>query len=103
MHLDILAQLTAFTPDSIVAWLTPIIVPLVIAGVKKISPNLPTWSLPAIAPVLGMLIDVIASFAGSHQLNLLAGAGLGLLGVAVREVKETLVPAKNGGWPDGAQ
>lgn len=91
-------------PDQIVAWLTPILVPLVLAGVKKVGPKLPSWIIPLLAPVLGLLIGFINNLVTSNSGNLWLAAGLGLLGIAVREVKEAVAPAKNGGWPaDPAQ
>ncbi len=89
----------AINADSIVQWLTPLIVPLLLAGVKKFAPELPTWVLPIIAPVLGFLIGLINNLISAHADNLWMAAGLGLLGVAVREVKEAIKPAPNGGWP----
>lgn len=93
----------AAMPDTaagkLVAFLTPILVPLALAGVKQIAPKLPSWSLPLLAPVLGFLIGVINNVVVAHSTNLWLAAGLGLLGVAVREVKDTLKPAPNGGWP----
>lgn len=86
--------------DKVVAFLTPILVPLVLAAVKKFAPSLPGWALPLAAPVLGFLIGLINNLVASHSTNLWLAAGLGLLGVAVREVKEAVVPAPNGGWPD---
>lgn len=86
--------------DKIVAFLTPILVPLVLAAAKKFAPSLPGWALPLAAPVLGFLIGLINNLVAAHSTNLWLAAGLGLLGVAVREVKEAVVPAPNGGWPD---
>ncbi len=95
----VVAPAPASLPDNVVAWLTPILVPLLIAGVKKIAPSIPSWVLPLVAPVLGFLLGVVNNLALSHHDNLWVAAGLGLLGVAVREVKENLIAAPNGGWP----
>ena len=89
----------AINADSIVQWLTPLLVPLLLAGVKKFAPEMPKWVLPICAPVLGFLIGVINNLMSAHADNLWLAAGLGLLGVAVREVKEAIKPAPNGGWP----
>ncbi len=88
------------TADNLIQWVTPILVPLLIAGVKKLLPSIPSMFLPLIAPVLGVLLGLIQQVASGHAQNLWVAAGLGLLGVAVREVKEALKPAANGGWPD---
>lgn len=86
------------TADNIVSWLTPILVPLVLAGLKKISPSIPSWVIPIAAPVLGVLIDLANSYATGHSSNLLVAAGLGLAGVGLREIKDQIKPAANGGW-----
>ncbi len=86
-------------PDTVVAWLIPILVPALIALVKKFLPSVPSWALPIMAPVLGLIIGVIDNLAAGHSTNVWVAAGLGLLGVAVREVKEAIKPAANGGWP----
>ena len=49
--------------------------------------------------VLGFLIGFINNLVAAHSSNLWLAAGLGLLGVAVRELKEAAIPAPNGGWP----
>lgn len=83
----------ALSADAIVQWLTPLLVPLIIALFKKVAPSIPSWALPVIAPVLGMLGNVITSYATGHSLNLVAAAALGLAGVGIREIKDQLVPA----------
>lgn len=100
MHLiTLIAQATPALPDQIASWLTPLIVPAVLALVKKGLPKLPSWIIPLLAPVLGLVIGVIDNVVAGHGTNLWLAAGLGLLGVAVREVKEAVSPAPNGGWP----
>jgi hypothetical protein len=78
-------------PQTIVAFLTPILVPLLISGVKKLIPKLPVWSLPVMAPFLGAAFDVIMHFATGSGMNVWAAAGLGLAGVGVREIKDQLM------------
>lgn len=80
------------TASNVVTWLTPVLVPLVIAGVKKFSPSIPSWVLPVIAPVLGVLLAYINQLATAQSANFLLAAALGLAGVGVREVKDQLVP-----------
>lgn len=87
------------TADSILTWLTPLIVPVVLLGVKKITPSIPSGLIPILAPVIGVIIDLVNHFALGHASNLLVAAGAGLIGVGLREVKEAIVPAVNGGWP----
>jgi len=83
-----------FTAAGLVTLLTPVIVPLVIAGVKKVLPQIPTWLLPVLAPILGVVADLINSWASGAQTNLALAAVLGLAGVGVREVKDQLLPPK---------
>jgi hypothetical protein len=84
-----------FTAQTIVQWLTPIIVPLVITGVKKIAPSIPTWLIPVLAPILGMILDIINTAATNNSSNLLVGALLGLAGVGVREIKTNIIRPKD--------
>lgn len=91
------------TADQIIQFATPVIVPLILAGVKSVLPKLPSWTIPILAPVLGIAVDIVNSAATSHASNLWAAAALGLAGVGIREVKDQIAPAANGGWkPDDA-
>jgi MFS superfamily sulfate permease-like transporter len=96
--MNIIAQI-ALTPDSIVQWLTPILVPLILAGVKRVLPNLPSVVIPLCAPALGLVIELVNVLATKHEGNFLVAAALGLVGIGLREVKENLKPSVNGGWP----
>lgn len=82
------------TANNLVQWLTPVIVPLVIAGLKKLVPKIPVFILPIVAPLLGIAIDYVNTLATAHSSNFLAAAALGLAGVGVREIKDQLTPAK---------
>jgi hypothetical protein len=88
------ADTGGITASNLVLWLTPVIVPLVIALVKKFQPQIPSWVLPLAAPVLGVVIDVINSYALGQANNLIVAALLGLAGVGVREIKDQLTPTK---------
>lgn len=78
---------------------TAILVPIILLGVKKLLPNIPGWVIPILAPMLGMLTDLVNTLATGHQSNVLLAALLGLAGVGLREVKDQIKPAVNGGWP----
>lgn len=78
--------------QTIVSLATPVIVPLIIAGVKKILPSIPTWLIPVMTPFLGASVDVLNHFATGSSTNLLLSALLGLAGVGVREVVDQLKP-----------
>ncbi len=86
------AASSGITADNVVQWLTPVIVPLVLAGMKKAIPIMPTWLIPVLAPFLGMAVDLLNSLATAHSSSLLTAALLGLAGVGVREVKDQLTP-----------
>lgn len=72
--------------DTILTWLTPILVPLIIAGVKLGLPKLPKSLLPVLGPLLGAAIDVINHFATGAATNTWAALALGAAGVGVREI-----------------
>lgn len=77
---------------SIVNILTPIVVPLIIAGFKLISAKIPTWVFPVLAPILGLLMGAISNAALQANGNILVAAALGLAGVGVREIIDQLKP-----------
>jgi hypothetical protein len=61
--------------------LTPIIVPLLLAGMKQVIPIIPGWALPLCASGLGAAADICLAGGNGEK-----GAGLGLLGVGLREM-----------------
>ena len=92
------APASGITAENIIAWLTPILVPLIIAGMKYLAPKIPGWLLPILAPVLGIAIDAIGSVATGQAGNVWMAALLGLAGVGLREAKDQLgksVPSKD--------
>ncbi len=92
--MNILLAQAPITADSLVQWLTPVLVPLIITGIKKWKPGMPTWLIPMLAPVLGALIDILNGLIIDGHHNILVGALLGLAGVGVREIKTNLIPPK---------
>lgn len=85
--------------DTLLTWLTPVVVPIVLLGVKKVLPRVPAGLIPILAPILGILIDLVNTYGLHHSSNLALAAVAGLAGVGLREVKEAVKPATNGGWP----
>lgn len=84
---------------SFLTWLPAILTPLAIAGVKKVMPSIPSWTVPTLlVPILGMAITFLSGYVTGHTLPWYAGIGLGAVGLFLREVKDQLVPASNGGW-----
>jgi hypothetical protein len=61
-----------------------VLVPLIIAGLKKLFPQLPSGSLPVIAPILGGLLEYGLSQLGQGAGGTLAGAVAGGAGVGLR-------------------
>lgn len=82
--------------QTIVSLATPVVVPLIIAGVKKVLPSLPTWLLPVLTPFLGASVDVINHFATGSATNIVLSSLLGLAGVGVREVVDQLKSTTTG-------
>ncbi len=79
---------SAGAPGSASPWqlLIPVLVPVLIAGVKWLLPKIPAVALPILAPVLGAALDIVLHYAGATGSNGLLGAVLGAAGVGLREV-----------------
>lgn len=85
------------------SWLSPLLevldwhaliavaVPVVLAGLKKLVDRLPPRWLPLLATLLGMVADALVSLSTGGEVNVLAGAAAGLLGVGLREFSVKLV------------
>ncbi len=77
--------------------LIPVVVPLLIAGIKKVLPKIPGWMLPVLAPLLGAAVDIASFYATGQSLGPVWGAALGSAGVGLREVVDQLKQrVKNG-------
>ena len=83
----------------LIQFLIPVLSPLITAVVKRVVPSIPGKALPFISTAAGLMTGVVQNALDAGHTNLLAAAGLGLAGVAVREFKEAVLPAANGGWP----
>lgn len=83
-----LATLTAPAVPALppTALLITVLVPLVIAGLKKLFPQLPAGSLPVIAPILGGLLEYGLGQLGLQAGGTVAGAVAGGAGVGLREI-----------------
>ena len=66
----------------LIAGLTPI----VISGIKKVVPKIPTVALPFAAPIVGVILTQIEAFVTGHSTSLVTGAVAGALGLYLREV-----------------
>lgn len=77
------------------AFVIPFLTPLVIAlVVRRLFPKIPTGWYPIIAPMLGVASDAINAGLTSVHGNPALGAGLGLLGVGVRELLTQIAAGK---------
>ena|SRR5688572_7238990 len=66
--------------------LIPLVVPLIIFGLRNMIPKLPSKWTPILAPLIGALIDVLLNFADLGDGKGMVGAVLGTAGIGVREV-----------------
>ena len=82
--------------SQLITYLTPMLVPLVLAGAKKAIASLPSWLIPILAPILGAVLDVLnaqlTGFSGGGML----GAILGAAGVGLREIIDQIKKALAG-------
>jgi len=71
--------------------LIPLLTPLIISCVKILVPKIPGAIIPTIlAPVLGIVLDLVSHLTMSTSLNIWLAMGLGLAGVGLREIKDQL-------------
>ena len=68
--------------------LIPVLVPMVIAGLKGVVPSIPRLWLPILAPVLGAAMEVLTNWQFSS--GTLAAAVAGAAGVGLREIVDQL-------------
>lgn len=66
--------------------LIPIIVPALVSGLKRLLSELPTWTLPIAAGVMGVILQGIEAALTSGDIHPGVGVLLGLAGVGIREV-----------------
>lgn len=74
--------------NQLVATLIPLLVPAALAVLKHLAPRLPKVWLPILAPLLGALIEALAS--GDLGPGTPLGAALGAAGVGLREILDQL-------------
>jgi glycerol uptake facilitator-like aquaporin len=79
---------TASPETSLWIGLIPLVVPILISGVKLIIPKLPKMWLPIIAPVLGAVAAIALHFAGAEGVSIWVGSLLGMAGVGMREIAD---------------
>ena len=67
--------------------------PAVVAGVRRLLPRLPKWTLPILAAVAGVAGQLVAAIATGAEISPISGALLGLAGVGLREVVDQALKA----------
>jgi hypothetical protein len=81
---------------NLITILTPVVVPLLVAGVKQLSDRVPKLALPVLAIILGAVADTVNYYATGGGVGIGWGAILGAAGVGLREVvdqvKQTAPP-----------
>lgn len=70
----------------IITTMTPLIVPVLVAALKKAIQNMPKQFIPILAILIGAAIDIINNFLTGGGGGLFQGAILGAAGIGVREV-----------------
>lgn len=100
-----LYQAVAAETAASLTWQQSLIVvftPIIIAGLKKIVPEIPKVWLPILAAVLGGLGGWVTSLATGADLNVWLGLGLGLAGVGLREATKQIGAATAATGPSAA-
>ncbi len=63
-----------------------VVTPIIIAGVKVVTPKIPKVLLPSATPFVGILLGLVLNWLGSVNLSWVDMAQAGALGVAIREI-----------------
>lgn len=71
--------------SSSIQWWLPVLVPMLVAGLKAIWPSIPKVLLPVLCPLLGIVANYLSTFAGL-RFDPASAAALGALGVFLREI-----------------
>jgi len=90
------ASASAVTQDYTVlggalAALITIVVPFIVEGVKKLTPKIPTWLIPIIAAVVGVLLSLPTLLFPGDNVTWWQGLICGLGGVGLREIQNQWV------------
>ncbi len=111
----VVAQTNTNTPPSTVGGTTTVtlaplwnaaivvVVPAIIAGIKKLWPAIPSVTWPVLAPLAGVAINWLA--AKGHvlpQSGWAVGAALGAAGVGLREIVDQVTQLRAGSSPPSA-
>jgi hypothetical protein len=89
VNLDLLRQL--------VVVIIPVLTPLIVTGIKKVTAAIPTNILPIVAPVIGVILGALGNalnIPGLEGVGIGEAAALGAAGVGVREIVDQNVTGK---------
>lgn len=74
-----------------------IIVPLLVGGMKKLVPKIPSWVLPVSTPFVGIALGFILKWIGAANMSWVDMGQAGLMAVAIREAwNQTVTKAMKG-------
>lgn len=102
--MNILAQIidpALQTKAQLWAYAVAFITPLIIAAVKWATPKIPTWALPSMAPLVGLLVGLGTNALVGLHLSWVDCAALGTLGVGIREIVNQNVTKRINATPPG--
>ena len=71
---------------SAITALIPIVVPFIVYGARQLFQFIPKQLLPVVAMLAGLGLTYLDAFIAGGEWNVIVGAGLGALGVVVREI-----------------
>lgn len=95
----ILAQAEAVTPaapaNNWITALIPLVVPIIVAGIKLALPRLPKAWLPIAAVALGAGLDLVSHWTTGSTSSPLLGAIMGAAGVGIREILDQVKKLSN--------
>ena len=75
-------------PEILIAVLAPVGVALCRRLAEAIDKNIPKVALPVLAPVLGVVVDLVLAELGMGGIGTTGAAAAGLAGVGVREIAD---------------
>lgn len=71
---------------SAITALVPIVVPFLVYYARQVFAFIPKQLSPLLAVGFGLILTYLDAFVANDEWNVIVGAGLGALGVAVREM-----------------
>lgn len=82
--------------ETIVPLIIATLTPLLVAGIRKLAPEMPKQLLPFFAAGIGPLLDAVAAAAQGVELSPLMAVVYGLAGVGLREAQKQVKQVARG-------